>query len=369
MFRKFINSLLVVVVFSLIVGMTFGTTAGICALALSMIGKGIPSGSLMAGVIPEIWTDYIVGNLFKNNEFLLNSIDESQYVIGGSVVHIPQAGAPSGVQRNRKELPATITRRKDVDITYALDEFTTDPRFIPDIDKAELSYDKMDSCMAEDMAYLQQFVAEAMLYNWRPKYFIKTTGSSTTAHIGTGTRKAVTLADFQTAKKVFNNWNIPKADRFVTIDTEMFSQLCADLKATANRDYAAIYDPVNGELRKLEGFTIIERSTALNATNATLTPVANTSYFQWTNGQDLTYTPEDFMDIEAGFAAAVTTSCAYALFWQKTAVARSVGATKMFNDQGNPQFYGDIFSFLQRAGGRSRRGDGKGVLGLIQVSA
>jgi len=41
--------------------------------------------------------------------------------------------------------------------------------------------------------------------------------------------------------------------------------------------------------------------------------------------------------------------------------------TKMFDDKGNPQFYGDIYSFLQRAGGRSRRADGKGVLGVIQT--
>lgn len=365
---RFILSLLTAILFAVGIGSAFGAVAGVGALAVSAISKGVPAGSLMAGVTPEIWTEYIIGNLFKNNEFLLNSIDESQYVVGGSVVHIPQAGSASGVKRNRKELPATITRRKDVDVTYALDEFTTDPRFIPDIDKAELSYNKMDSCMAEDMAYLQQFVTEAMLYNWRPQFFIKTTGSSTAAHIGTGNRKAVTLTDFMTAKSVFNKWNIPKGDRYVVLDTEMFEQLCSDLKATSNRDYSAVYDPINGELKKLEGFQIFERSTALNASNATVTAVANSKYFKWTS-TDLTYAPEDFADIESGETAAQTTSCAYALFWSKTAVARAVGVTKMFDDNGNPQYYGDIYSFLQRAGGRARRGDGKGVLGLIQVSA
>jgi hypothetical protein len=366
--RKFLLSLMVAVLFATGIGTAFGAVAGAGAFALTCINKRLPSGSAMAGVIPEIWCDYVIGNLFKNNEFLLQSVDESQYVIGGSCVHIPQAGGVSGVKRNRTALPATITRRKDIDVTYPLDELTTDPRFIANIDKAELSYDLMDSCMSEDMSALQQFAAESMLYNWRPTFFIKTTGDATAAHIGSGYRKGVSLQDFITAKSLFNKWNIAKADRYCILDTEMFAQLCTDLKATNFRDYSAVYNPVTGELNALEGFKIYERSTALNASNNLLTQVKNKSYFNWT-GNDLTYTPEAFIDIETGETAAPATSCAYALFWSKTWVARAMGATKMFDNQGNPQYYGDIYSFLQRIGGRSRRADGYGVLGLIQDTA
>ena len=365
---KFILSLLTALLFAVGIGSAFGAVAGGVALGASFINKNAPTGSFMAGVIPEIWTDYIIGNLFKDNEFLLNSVDESQYVIGNGVVHIPQAGAVSGVKRNRKNLPATITRRKDIDVTYVLDEFTTDPRFIPNADQVELSYDKMDSCMTEDMAYLKQFVAEAMMYNWRPQFFIKTTGNTAVAHIGTGNRKGVSVDDFIAAKSLFNKWNIPKGDRFCVLDTEMFGQLCSDLKITVTRDYSAIYDPINGELKKLEGFQIIERSTALNASAATLTKVTNKNYYQWT-ATDLTYAPEDFVDIESGETAAATTSAAIGLFWSKSCVARAMGVTQMFDDQKNPVYYGDIFSFLQRAGGRTRRGDGYGVVGLIQDNA
>lgn len=355
------------ILFASIVGAAFGSPAGLAVVGGALLIEK-PTGALLSTVTPEIWTDYIIGNLFKDNEFLLQSVDESQYVIGAGVVHIPQAGSASGVQRNRKTLPATITRRKDIDVTYVLDEFTTDPRFIPNIDQAELSYDKMDSCMSEDMMYLKQFVAECMLYNWKPTYFIKTTGASTAAHFGTGNRKAVTLADFMTAKEVFNKWGIPKADRNCLIDTDMKGQLIRELKATDSKDYSAIYDPKTGQLDMLEGFKIHERSTALLASNATLTGVTNTKYFKWTN-TDLLYTPEQMADIESEDMAAATTSGAVALFYQKGMVARALGDTKMFDDQGNPQYYGDIYSFLQRAGGRARRGDGKGVLGLIQVAA
>jgi hypothetical protein len=363
---KFIMSILIALLFASGIGTVFGAAFGAITFGASMIIK-TPKVAMLTTVTPEIWTEYIIGNLFKDNEFLIQSVDESQYVIGAGVVHIPQAGSPSGVKRNRKTLPATITRRKDIDITYVLDEFTTDPRFIPNIDQAELSYDKMDSCMSEDMMYLKQFIAEAMLYNWKPTYFIKSTGAATPAHYGTGNRKAVKLVDFMKAKEIFNKWNVPKADRFCAIDTDMKGQLVRELAATDTKDYSVIYDPVTGQIDRLEGFKIYERSTTLVASNQTLTAVANSKYFKWTS-TDLVYTPEQMAEIDEGEIAVATTSAAIALFYQKGMVARALGETKMFDDQGNPQYYGDIYSFLQRAGGRARREDGKGVLGLIQIT-
>lgn len=363
---SFIMSFMMAVLFAVVVGGLFSPAVGAATFVASNIIK-IPQGSFGMAVTPQIWTDYIIGNLFKNNEFLLQSIDESQYVIGGSVVHIPQAGMASGAQRNRSQLPATITRRKDVDVTYALDEFTTDPRFIPNADKAELSYDKMDSCMTEDMMYLHQLTAEAMLYNWRPTYFIKASKAKSADYLihGSNLRTGVQVSDFAKAKGVFNKWNIPTADRYVILNTEMYDQLCADVRASQNDNLSAIYDNITGELRKLEGFTIIQRSTVLLASNSTLSSVSGTKYYKWTSS-DLTYSTEDYISIENGNKSEGTTDCCYGLFWHKSAVARAVGQTQMFDDEGNPTYYGDIYSFLQRLGGRARRGDGKGVLGLIQ---
>ena len=359
-------SMLMALTLSCVVGAATAPAIGAATFVAANLVH-VPSGSLGMAVTPEIWTEYIIGNLFKTNEFLLHSVDESQYVIGGTVVHIPQAGSPSGVQRNRSSLPATITRRKDVDITYALDEFTTDPRFIPYADKVELNYDKLDSCMTEDMTYLHQLTAEAMLYNWRPTFFIKATGTknaNNTIH-GSNLRTGVTVEDFAKAKVIFNKWGIPKDSRYVLLNTEMYEQLCSDIRNSQNENLSAIYDNVTGELRKLEGFTIEQRATALLASNSTLTAVTGNKYFRWT-GSDLTYTVEDYEAIERGDKQEGATDCCYGLFWHPSCVARAMGSTQMFSKEGDPTYYGDIYSFLQRLGGRARRGDGKGVLGLIQ---
>ncbi len=362
---KFFLTLIVGLLFAAVAGAFAGPIGAGVALGAALIQK--PAGMAYMAVTPEIWTGYIVENLFKNNEFILQSVDESQYVIGTGVVHIPQAGSPSGVQRNRSSLPATITRRKDIDVTYVLDEFTTDPRFIPNIDKAELSYDKTASVLSEDMSYLEQYIAETMLYNWRSTVFLKSTGSNKTAPYGTSNRKMLTVADFVEAKKQFNKWNIPAADRYVILSTDAMSDIVNELKSNTTRDYSVIYDPVTGMIKKLESFTIYERSTVLVASNSSLTQNATTKLWAWTGDTDLTYTPEQLEDRLSEATAFDTTACEIALFWHKNSVARAKGVTQMFDDQGNPQYYGDIYSFLQRAGGRVRRADAKGVLGIIMA--
>ena len=79
----------------------------------------------------EIWQDHIEGNLFKGNECINAVTIADSYVIQGKVVHIPQAGALPNVVKGRTSLPATVVQRTDTDVTYTLDEYTTDPILIP----------------------------------------------------------------------------------------------------------------------------------------------------------------------------------------------------------------------------------------------
>ncbi|QQR95608.1 MAG: hypothetical protein IPJ93_02385 [Bacteroidota bacterium] len=40
-----------------------------------------------------------------------------------------------------------------------------------------------------------------------------------------------------------------------------------------------------------------------------------------------------------------------------------------FESLADPQYYGDIYSALVRMGGRKRRNDAKGIIGIIQAAA
>ena len=100
----------------------------------------------------ELWNSYIVEKLRKDNSHINLCYDESQFVKGGAVVYIPQAGTSPGVIKNRDTFPATVSKRKDLAIMYGLDDYSTNPIQMPWAKGMEISYDKMDSVIGDHMA-------------------------------------------------------------------------------------------------------------------------------------------------------------------------------------------------------------------------
>ncbi len=296
----------------------------------------------------EIWEDHIEGNLFKNNEFLLASTDASQFVLQGKVVHIPQAGALPTVTKDRSSLPATVTQRADVDITYPLNEFTTDPILIPNADTMELSYDKRESVLSEHEAALRQVTADSVLIDWAPATsIISTTGAAVASHLTgtTGNRKKFSTADLKNAMLTLNKQNIPLEDRFALLSADMYQQLTDELTDTLYRDFSQTFDAKNGILGKLYGFNIMMRSSVVTYTNDS-TPVVNVY----------------------GAAPAATDNDAV-LCWQKNAVERALGDVVFYERVGDPTYYGDVYSVLVRMGARKRRSDEKGIVAILQAAS
>ena len=294
----------------------------------------------------EVWVAHIIGNLFKDNEFLNFAFDESEYVLQGTVVHIPGAGAPSGATRNRTNLPATVTIRQDVDVLYPLDNYTSNPRLIKNAEQVECSYNKRESVLSEDLAAIKEQMAEWMLYKWLQNcQILRTTGgASVTAHVGTGNRKALLAAHLKKARTLMNKMNIPKENRYCLIDSDMYEQLTADATFNSTPDAIRDLNLPEGTIQKLHGFWLMERSTVAVATNAS-TPVIKT--------------PD---------AAAAATDNAVAICWQKDEVAKAIGNVDFFENQRDATYYGDIYSSEVRFGGRSRR-QNPGVVAIIQEVA
>ena len=295
----------------------------------------------------EIWTRHIQENLFKENDFLNYAFNADQYVIQGKVVHIPNAGNAPTVVKNRSSLPATVTQRTDIDITYAIDEFTTDPILIPNADTVELSYDKLSNVLSEHESALRQLTGDWMLYNWRAENstsIVRTSGANVAAHMpsATGTRKKLMLADIKSARLTLNKQNVPRDERYMLIDSDMYDQLMDELNITQYRESSKDLDLPKGVIGKLYGFYMMERTAVLTANNAG-TPVIQ----------------------QPGTAGAATDN-GVVLAWQKNTVERALGTIDFFENLGDPTYYGDIYSALVRMGGRKRRNDQKGIVAIVQ---
>ncbi|MDR2764742.1 MAG: hypothetical protein LBB90_06885 [Tannerella sp.] len=346
-FKKGVTALL----FNVCVCLAVATVTGFNAYAvagggavLNLLNRGIPGGAAGMAIQKELWMNSIVEGLFADNTFLAKAYSADMFVNAGKTVHIPNAGSPSGVAKNRTSKPATASARTDSELTFNLDEFTTDPIYIPNADTVELSYNKRESVLKTDKAALQEAVANAFLYYWAPASpLIATVGATEdTAYLpsATGARHNLTKKAFLDAMTKFNGDNIPQEGRYVLLDAVMYSQLLADLTANESQAFHAGIDVKNGVVGKLYTFNIMVRSQALRYTSAGTAK-------EWT-------------------AAGAATDCAGALAWHVDSVCRALGEVKAFENEGDPQWYGDIYSFLVRCGGAKMRSDGKGLLAIVQ---
>ena len=295
----------------------------------------------------EIWENSIVEHLFADNSFMSKAFNANDYVNQGKIVHIPQAGAASKVVKNRTELPAEVKMRTDSDLTYTLGAFTTDPILIPHADTVELSYNKRDSVLRQDKLALFDEVAKDFIFNWSPanSHTIQTTGAAADGAphaTATGKRKALTRQDVANLMFRFNRDNIPQEGRYLLLDAAMYSELLNDLTTAEAQAFHAVADVKNGILGKFESFNIMMRSEAGLYTSA--------GPKSWST-------------------AAAAGDLGAALAWHEQSVVRALGEVKAFEQENAPEYYGDIYSFLIRCGGRIRRADNKGVWAIVQASA
>lgn len=295
----------------------------------------------------EIWQRTIIEGLFADNTFLSKAVNDDMYVNEGKKVHIPNAGAPSGVVVNRDSLPATVHKRLDQDVDYDLDELTTNPILIPYADIVELSYNKRNSVIDQDRKELIFKAAEAMLANWLPAAAnrVPTTGQGVAAWTpsATGLRKKITPADVSALQLRMNADNVPQTDRYLLLDANMYQQLLDGMTQTQAIGFFQAADIKRGVMGMLYGFEVMVRSTVYRfAADGTLKALA---------------------------ADGAATDLAGGLAWQRDSVSRALGEVKMFDHIDNPLYYGDVYSFLVRAGGAIRRYDKKGVYAIVTATA
>jgi len=306
----------------------------------------------------EIWERYLVDRLWKQNAFLKNSaVSESGDVIQGKIVHIPQPGAKPVVVKGRNTFPAIAVQRMDPEVTYSLDAYTTDPTHIFEADKREISYDKMDSVMGDHAGQLAETIADDLLIKWATGlsgsgiYQVAGAPAAAVVQGQTGTRKTMTVNDLKKLMTLMNRANVPKNDRYVLLEANHYDQLIGDLSATQYRDFSEYFDAANGVVGKLFGFSIMVRSNVCMVSGASGEGMLVANGFG-VNALGQAVSPSDHV---------------MSLAWQKSCVAQAIGEVKMFQNTEDALYYGDVYSALVRMGGRRRRNDDLGVIGIVSA--
>jgi hypothetical protein len=324
----------------------FGSIALYAGLAIPM--RFHHTGNLNVITDVKVWNTYIIEKLRKVNEFITKSRDESQWVLGGAVVYIPQAGADPVVEINANTYPGVAVRRVDSDINYALDSYRTVPSHIPWSELQTISYNKIDSVVGGHTTTLAEVVADNLVIKWAPTTpdkQIATTGAAIgPVDTQTGNRAGLKESDLAKAMIMMNKDNVPKGGRIALIDDSMYEYFYNSLTATQMNAYNQFADNRSGIVGRLHGFDIYTR----------------TSVLAYAAGSPTAKAYGSVLDATDNLAS---------LCWHPDMVCRAIGDTKPFQDRDNPLYYGDIWSMILRAGGRKIREDNKGVIAIVQAAA
>lgn len=298
----------------------------------------------------EVWEQDIQEVLFSGqNEFLRASVSHDAFV-DESKVHVPQAGSLPGAEKNRVTIPATITKRDDTTLDYELNEYTTDPVVIRDIDEVEVSFDKRQSVMRQHNNVLMDRVAKEGIFDWASDTLanqVRTTGTlvdDNLSPLATGDRRRLTVVDIKNLAKAMDEQNVPDNDRWLLLPAAMYYEIFT-INDLIKADIAGALTLPSGVANKVLGFNVVKRSSTVIYDNAG--------------------TPQR----RAVGAAGAATDNFGGIAWHKDFVANALGAIKVFEDEDNPVMYGTVLSALVRNKTTKLRTDEAGIATLIQAAS
>ena len=306
-------------------------------------------------LIKEIWVSDVMEALNRNADFLPYSVDHSAYIAFGTV-HIPQSGSNPTVVKNPATFPLTINERTDSDRTYLLNQFALEPTLITNLDELQISYDKRQSVLGQQISTLTQRIGDEVAISWSATgsdNIVATTGTATGTALApgaTGTRRDVTLLDIANLAKKLDKDNVARGGRKLLMSTDMFWQLMGIsdvLRASYNGFQSQPNVIQSGVVAQIFGFDVMIRPVVSVYANSTTVPKA------------------------FGAATATTDNLACIAFHTST-VARALGSmTPLYdsgsNGNGKPEYLGSLFNMEVMLGSAILRADMKGVAALVQA--
>ena len=354
--RIAINALLAVLIGCVLAPM-FGVNLFIVAGSIFALGTGSQllfktykeGGAILKMALQtEVWIADIMDTLFYENEFLNLAIDHSEYV-KHKTVHIPQAGGVPTVVKNRTEDVADLKRRTDTELTYNLDNYTTDPFLVKNVEDLQVSYEKRASILGQHIATIGDTVAVSTLQTWASTgsttHVIRTSGDNDAMKpnsTATGNRLRLTVEDLARAAAIMDIDKVPKQGRFMVVPTAMFYGLFKDKELLEQRALVGEDMLKMGVVAQLMSFNIIPRGEVVRYTNAASNNIRTES------------------------AAPAATDCAGAVGFSRFMVSQALGEIMVYLNEGEARSYGDIMSAEVNHGAHFMRANNVGRVSIAQ---
>lgn len=310
---------------------------------------------MAAELLTRLFTTEIVPNLFPSKGFMTRARRDDDKV-NNNTVELQNAGPVPNVEVNRTVLPAPISQRADVPHNYEMEELTSDPTLLRNIEVLlEMGgINKRGDILKDHIAAIQEKMAKRALVKWATSVTAKvpTTGTARAAEskngVQTGNRAAVTIADIANVQQYFH-----KTD--VVPDNE-------DVQGVAVIPYS-----MKTDLIKIAQFTDAEKS-GVGRSSLPAGVLARAFGFDWyIRSEALLLDNGDTLKAEGAAEAASDQNTA--IFYSPNMVRLAMGSVRADVSEYKPDYYGHIMSALAMFGAVAARNDKKGIVLLFENNA
>jgi hypothetical protein len=310
---------------------------------------------MAAELLTRLFTTEIIPNLFPSTGFMTRCKRDDDKVNGNSV-ELQNAGAIPGVEVNRQVLPAPISQRSDTPHNYELEELTSNPNLLRNLEVLlEMGgMNKRADLLKDHIAAIREKAAKRILVKWATGVTAKvaTTGSARAVEskngVQTGNRKAVTVADLAKVQQFFHKTDVLPENE--------------DVNGVAVIPYS-----MKTDLLQIAQFTDVDKA-GVGRSSLPSGVLARAFGFDWYVRSE-TIVLDNGDTLKAEGAAEATGDQNAAIFYSPNYVRLAMGAVRADVSEYKPEYYGHIMSALAMFGGVAARNDKKGIVLLFEDNA
>lgn len=309
---------------------------------------------MAAELLTRRFTEEIIPNLFPSTGFLTRCKRDDDKV-NGNTVELQNAGSIPNTEVNRNVLPAPITQRSDTPHNYEMEEITSDPTLLRNIEVLlEMGgMNKRADILKDHIKAIRERIAKRTLVKWATGVtaLVPTTGTARPVEskngVQTGNRKAVTIDNIASVQQFFHKTDVQPENEEVN-------------------GIAVIPYSMKTDLIKLSQF--IEADKAGRQTSLPGGVLYRAFGFDWyLRSEVLLLNSSDALKSEG--AAEATTDQNTAIFYSPDMVRLAMGSIRADVSEYKPEYYGHIMSALAMSGATAARNDKKGIVLLYEDNA
>lgn len=140
-----------------------------------MFGASIVVGTLMSftptqgvammAIQKQIWTDKIMEGFYPKDDFLMASVDMTE-LVDYNTINMAEAGADPTLLIDNTTYPIAAATRSDSPLTVTLKTLDTTSTIVRNLEKKELSYNKMESVVRGHRNTLRKGSIQLAAYYW-----------------------------------------------------------------------------------------------------------------------------------------------------------------------------------------------------------